>query len=209
MYAGRPVEHGTAEDVFYRPTMPYTMGLLAAVPRPDIGRATRLVPIEGTPPSLLDLPPGCPFAPRCPLVEPRCLDGEPPLVAHGADPLHRAACVRGDEIVQRRLSYIDVYPVPEALPSPYAHVPRDAREPVLEVEDLHGAGAGAAQQAGGQRALASAADGQGRRGREGAGEVAAKGVPGARKPPRGGQAPRRAGREPPAAGRIVAQRRGQ
>ncbi|HEX5048747.1 MAG TPA: ABC transporter ATP-binding protein, partial [Gammaproteobacteria bacterium] len=86
MYAGRPVEYGSADDIFYRPTMPYTMGLLAAVPRPDLGKSRRLVPIEGNPPSLIDLPPGCPFAPRCPMVQDRCLAAEPPLVAHDASP---------------------------------------------------------------------------------------------------------------------------
>jgi peptide/nickel transport system ATP-binding protein len=134
MYAGRPVEHATVDDIFYRPTMPYTMGLLAAVPRPDLDRSRRLVPIEGSPPSLVALPPGCPFAPRCPLVQERCLETEPPLVAHGGS--RRAACVRGAEIESRRLAWSDVFPVPAALPSKFASVPRAERKPVLEVENL-------------------------------------------------------------------------
>ena len=83
MYAGRPIEYGTVADIFYRPTMPYTMGLLAAVPRPDL-RKSRLAPIDGSPPSLVALPPGCPFAPRCPMVIDRCLEREPELVTHSA-----------------------------------------------------------------------------------------------------------------------------
>ncbi|HEX5421184.1 MAG TPA: dipeptide ABC transporter ATP-binding protein [Gammaproteobacteria bacterium] len=136
MYAGRPVERGTADDIFYRPTMPYTMGLLAAVPRPDQSKAARLVPIEGQPPSLVDLPPGCPFAPRCPMVQDRCLEREPPLITHRAENGHPAACVRAGEIETQDLTYSDVFPVPPELPSVFAGVPREQREPVLEVENL-------------------------------------------------------------------------
>ena len=67
MYAGRAVEKGTVEDVFYRARMPYTLGLLGSMPRIDADQKTRLTPIKGSPPSLINLPPGCPFAPRCPL----------------------------------------------------------------------------------------------------------------------------------------------
>jgi peptide/nickel transport system ATP-binding protein len=65
MYGGRIVESGTADDIFYRPQMPYTLGLLASVPRLDQVRAERLDPIPGNPPSPISLPPGCVFAPRC------------------------------------------------------------------------------------------------------------------------------------------------
>jgi oligopeptide/dipeptide ABC transporter ATP-binding protein len=136
MYAGRPVEHGGVEDIFYKPTMPYTMGLLAAVPRPDIGKARRLVPIDGSPPSLIDLPPGCPFAPRCPIVEARCREREPDLVATSTPDSHPAACVRASEIEVRRLKYSDVFPVPAHVPSSLAAVPRAERRAVLEVEGL-------------------------------------------------------------------------
>jgi oligopeptide/dipeptide ABC transporter ATP-binding protein len=136
MYAGRPVEHGTVDDIFYRPTMPYTMGLLAAVPRPDLDRSRRLVPIEGNPPSLVALPPGCPFAPRCPLAQERCVAAEPPLVTHETGAGHRAACVRGAEIEARGLRWSDVFPVPAALPAKFASVPRADRKTVLEVENL-------------------------------------------------------------------------
>src|SRR5690606_26758868 len=64
MYAGRVVEHGAVDDIYYRSTMPYTIGLLGSLPRPDQEEKTALAPVEGNPPSLLDLPAGCPFAPR-------------------------------------------------------------------------------------------------------------------------------------------------
>jgi peptide/nickel transport system ATP-binding protein len=92
MYAGRVVETGTVDDVFYAPRMPYTLGLLGSLPRLDGPRDARLTPILGTPPSLLHLPPGCPFAPRCPMVEDRCRQEEPLLEAAGATTHHRAAC---------------------------------------------------------------------------------------------------------------------
>ncbi|UPK75808.1 ABC transporter ATP-binding protein [Nocardioidaceae bacterium SCSIO 66511] len=136
MYAGRPVERGTVDDIFYRPQMPYTMGLLGAVPRPDQGKAERLVPIEGNPPALVDLPPGCPFAPRCPMVEDRCRTEEPPLLAHQEPEDHVVACVRAGEFVARGLTPTDVFPVPEAPESVVGDAPRSELESVLEVEDL-------------------------------------------------------------------------
>jgi peptide/nickel transport system ATP-binding protein len=91
MYAGKLVETGTTEDVFYRPRMPYTLGLLGSLPRMDLERQERLTPIKGAPPSLLNLPPGCPFTPRCPIAESICDDVEPALepVVGAA---HTAAC---------------------------------------------------------------------------------------------------------------------
>ncbi len=71
MYAGKLVETGTTEDVFYRPRMPYTLGLLGSLPRLDRVHE-RLTPISGAPPSLLNLPPGCPFTPRCPMAQEIC-----------------------------------------------------------------------------------------------------------------------------------------
>ena len=136
MYAGKPVEYGRADDIFYRPMMPYTMGLLAAVPRPDLTMSRRLVPIEGSPPSLIELPPGCPFAPRCPIAEQRCVEAEPPLLASATARDHSTACVRSEEIEQRSLQYSDVFPVPQNLKPILSAVPRAARRPVLEVENL-------------------------------------------------------------------------
>jgi peptide/nickel transport system ATP-binding protein len=65
MYAGRMAEYGTAEDIFDRPGHPYAWGLLSSMPRLDRIRAERLTPIPGTPPSLINVPSGCPFHPRC------------------------------------------------------------------------------------------------------------------------------------------------
>jgi oligopeptide/dipeptide ABC transporter ATP-binding protein len=90
MYAGKLVETGTTEDVFYRPRMPYTLGLLGSLPRLDQQERERLTPIKGSPPSLLNLPPGCPFTPRCPLAEELCDREEPELLPVSTG--HAAAC---------------------------------------------------------------------------------------------------------------------
>jgi oligopeptide/dipeptide ABC transporter ATP-binding protein len=91
MYAGKPVEIGNVDDIYYNPRMPYTLGLLGSLPRLDANRAERLTPIQGAPPSLLRLPPGCPFMPRCPLAREACAEQEPELTATD-DPDHFAAC---------------------------------------------------------------------------------------------------------------------
>jgi peptide/nickel transport system ATP-binding protein len=65
MYAGRAVEYGTAEQIFNDPEHPYTWGLLGSMPRIDRERSARLIPIKGTPPSLINVPNGCAFHPRC------------------------------------------------------------------------------------------------------------------------------------------------
>jgi oligopeptide/dipeptide ABC transporter ATP-binding protein len=96
MYAGRPVEIGSVEDIYYEPRMPYTLGLLGSLPRLDASTPERLTPIVGSPPSLLNMPPGCPFAPRCPLHIPECDEAEPPLFQVG--PGHNAACIRTEKV---------------------------------------------------------------------------------------------------------------
>jgi peptide/nickel transport system ATP-binding protein len=70
MYAGKCVEYGSSQAVFRAPEHPYTWGLLSSVPRVDRERLERLVPIKGSPPSLINVPRGCAFHPRCP-YEPR------------------------------------------------------------------------------------------------------------------------------------------
>jgi peptide/nickel transport system ATP-binding protein len=80
MYAGRVVEAGSVEEIFYAPRMPYTLGLLGSLPRLDV-RVPRLHPISGAPPSAISMPPGCPFTPRCPLAAAVCETDEPPLAA--------------------------------------------------------------------------------------------------------------------------------
>ncbi|WP_101786813.1 ABC transporter ATP-binding protein [Nonomuraea indica] len=69
MYAGKCIEYGTTEDIFYRPEHPYTWGLLGSMPRLDREPTERLLPIKGSPPSLINVPPGCAFHPRCPYAE--------------------------------------------------------------------------------------------------------------------------------------------
>jgi oligopeptide transport system ATP-binding protein len=90
MYAGRIVESAPARELYARPRHPYTRGLLDSVPRLDSDRRRRLVPIEGQPPDLANLPPGCAFAPRCSRVMERCLV-ERPALEQVAD-RHRRAC---------------------------------------------------------------------------------------------------------------------
>ncbi len=133
MYAGKLVETGTVDDVFYRPRMPYTLGLLGSLPRPDLGAHQALTPIEGNPPSLVKLPVGCPFAPRCPLRTERCTEVEPELVRH--DGLHSSACHRSDEVERRRIAGVDVFPALRVTDS-LAQSPRDQRPAVLAVHGL-------------------------------------------------------------------------
>ncbi|WP_372698209.1 dipeptide ABC transporter ATP-binding protein [Arthrobacter sp. JSM 101049] len=135
MYAGKPVERGVVDDLFESPQMPYTMGLLAAVPRPDRSTSGPLVPIEGNPPSPVVIPPGCPFAPRCPIAIDACTTTEPPLVGHGGPHPHDAACIRAGEIVDEGRKYTDVFPIPE-LPPREVMAPRQEREKVLAVDGL-------------------------------------------------------------------------
>ncbi|MDR0905179.1 MAG: ABC transporter ATP-binding protein [Oscillospiraceae bacterium] len=78
MYAGKIVETGSVADIFYRPRHPYTLGLLASMPRVDAQEYERLVPIEGTPVDMLNPPPGCAFAPRCEKCMNICIKADPP-----------------------------------------------------------------------------------------------------------------------------------
>ncbi|GAA5191768.1 oligopeptide ABC transporter ATP-binding protein OppD [Ferrimonas gelatinilytica] len=78
MYAGRTMEYGTTDQVFYQPTHPYTRGLLSAIPRLD-SEESALPTIPGNPPNLLDLPPGCPFSARCSFANVRCRSVAPTL----------------------------------------------------------------------------------------------------------------------------------
>jgi peptide/nickel transport system ATP-binding protein len=135
MYAGRPVETGSVDDIFYRPRMPYTLGLLGSLPRLDRAERQPLTPVEGNPPSLVDLPPGCPFAPRCPMRLSVCLELEPSLdlTRH---PGHRAACHRHPEIEEQGLTATDVFPAPVAGEPPVARLPRQDRTSVMEVDGL-------------------------------------------------------------------------
>lgn len=90
MYAGRVVETAPAAELYARPRHPYTRGLMASVPKLDGDTGRRLVPIEGQPPDLAALPPGCAFAPRCAHATDRCRDERPELRELGAQ--QRIAC---------------------------------------------------------------------------------------------------------------------
>jgi peptide/nickel transport system ATP-binding protein len=113
MYAGRIVETGTVEEVFRAPSMPYTIGLLRSMPNLATAGHTRLVPLEGRPPQLANLGPGCPFAPRCPVAVDACLTTEPPLTPIAGNELNAAACLRVGEIASGALNRAKLYPVPE------------------------------------------------------------------------------------------------
>jgi peptide/nickel transport system ATP-binding protein len=91
MYAGRVVERGTKRDLFYDPQMPYTWGLLGSIPRLDRPKPKRLASIKGAPPSLINLPRGCKFRPRCPHAFDKCTD-EPDLVNRVEEPGHLDRC---------------------------------------------------------------------------------------------------------------------
>ena len=103
MYAGRKVEEAPVEELFARPRHPYTVGLMASVPKlgraAREGRRERLMEIPGLVPPLSNLPAGCAFAPRCPFVEPRCRTDYPPLET--VAPGHVAACWRSEEVLSR------------------------------------------------------------------------------------------------------------
>ncbi|MGC0252327.1 dipeptide ABC transporter ATP-binding protein [Pseudactinotalea sp. Z1748] len=134
MYAGRAVEEGSTEDVFANPSMPYTMGLIAAVPRLDVSAEHALATIPGRPPNLVDPPTGCTFAPRCPLATEKCEQGEPDLlpIKPGSD--HSAACVRLDETVHADAQ--EVYGVKRMPRSQIEELPRSEREVVLAADNL-------------------------------------------------------------------------
>ena len=136
MYAGRIVEHGDANDIFYRSRMPYTVGLLGSLPRPDMSSDEPLTPVEGNPPSLLHLPPGCPFAARCPIADDECLTTEPDLLP--TDKLdHYSACHKvrfladgGDPYEERTRA------IAEEVREVRQHIDRTDRNVVLAVNDL-------------------------------------------------------------------------
>src|SRR3954462_7869362 len=93
MYAGRIVERATADRIFAAPEHPYTWGLLSSIPRLDSPRDEELVPIAGRPPSLINLPGGCSFHPRCPYVRPDHMKIDPALEPVPDNPRHKVACL--------------------------------------------------------------------------------------------------------------------
>ncbi len=140
MYAGKPVETGSVDDIYYNPRMPYTMGLLGAVPRVDIAEKTSLVPIEGIPPNLVHTPTGCSFAPRCPLASDSCLQGEPELWAVAGENLdggmpHKAACIKTDSL-GLEVDVHEIFRAPAVPVSRFDAIPREERRTVLELRDV-------------------------------------------------------------------------
>ncbi|WP_456283209.1 ABC transporter ATP-binding protein [Microbacterium sp. JZ101] len=136
MYAGKPIEQASAVDLFDDTRMPYTIGLLGAIPRVDKKEKQPLVAIKGNPPLLIDLPDACPFADRCPIVLDACRVGEPELLQVSGDADHRAACIRADEIHAGLIGGRPVYPVPVIPESDLVRTPREERKTVLEVSHL-------------------------------------------------------------------------
>ena len=93
MYLGNLVETGATADVFERPQHPYTRILLSSLPSLDPDNPSRRELLEGDPPTPIDPPPGCPFAPRCPEVQERCRGEKPALINHGdVNSTHSSAC---------------------------------------------------------------------------------------------------------------------
>ena len=139
MYAGKPVEQAPVRELFHKTRMPYSIGLLGAIPRVDKAEKEPLTPIKGNPPLLIDLPDACPFADRCPIVIDACRTKEPELlpVHTGSAADHRAACIRADEIEDGgMLGGLPVYPVREVPESDLTRLPREERPVTLEVKNL-------------------------------------------------------------------------
>ncbi|WP_029265001.1 MULTISPECIES: ABC transporter ATP-binding protein [unclassified Microbacterium] len=139
MYAGKPVEQAPVRELFHQTRMPYSIGLLGAIPRVDKAEKEPLTPIKGNPPLLINLPDACPFADRCPIVMDACRTREPELlpVLTGGGEEHRAACIRANEITDGGLlGGLPVYPVREAPESELTRLPREERPITLEVKNL-------------------------------------------------------------------------
>ena len=90
MYAGKPVEFGTADEIFYHPVHPYTWGLMRSIPEQVTNEKKPLTPIKGNPPSLVNVPEGCSFSPRCPYATELCRAEKPPVYTEPSG--HYARC---------------------------------------------------------------------------------------------------------------------
>ncbi|MDJ0752751.1 MAG: ABC transporter ATP-binding protein [Ardenticatenaceae bacterium] len=130
MYAGRIIEMGPVRDLYVETSHPYTLGLLESIPTLE-GTQERLVPIEGSPPNLLEPSGPCPFAPRCRFVVDRCRSENPPLIEVAPD--HFSACWEWSRVKEEAA-------VQNLGPEKTAEGPSDGRsadqEPILEVRDL-------------------------------------------------------------------------
>ena len=139
MYAGKVVETSDVFSTFAHPQMPYTIGLLGAVPRLDAAVGEPLVPIEGAPPSMVNLPTQCQFVSRCPVALPRCHEEEPTLTATTTstdERAHQVACHRSDEISDGHIDGHLVFPLPELAVAEHITIAREDREVVINVDGL-------------------------------------------------------------------------
>jgi oligopeptide transport system ATP-binding protein len=112
MYAGFIVEEAPVGEIYAKPYHPYTLGLLRSIPRLDLGRQKRLVPIEGLPPDLLEPPVHCPFAARCAFVKERCWEENPPLET--VEPGRRVACFYWKEVGETAIRVVQTADVTTA-----------------------------------------------------------------------------------------------
>lgn len=101
MYAGKTVEFSTVDNIYYRPLHPYTLGLMNSITRLDEEKKGRLKPIEGSPPSLIDLPRGCTFRDRCVYSKDECRRKYPSLIEIEEE--HFVACFKSKEILENRI----------------------------------------------------------------------------------------------------------
>ncbi|MDR4888663.1 ABC transporter ATP-binding protein [Fredinandcohnia sp. QZ13] len=104
MYAGEIVETGSVEDIFSKPTHPYTKGLLKSVPRLDMDKHEKLSTITGTPPDLLDPPKGCSFYPRCEMAMKVCAEHKPEF--EGVSPTQYSACWLNHPMAKNRMHFV-------------------------------------------------------------------------------------------------------
>jgi oligopeptide/dipeptide ABC transporter ATP-binding protein len=104
MYAGKIIERGDAKEIYRNPRHPYTVGLLKSVPRLDLPRRAKLDPIEGQPPDLINLPPGCAFRDRCRWAVDKCATETPPLMEVGGG--HLTACWQADQLGPATLDFL-------------------------------------------------------------------------------------------------------
>jgi peptide/nickel transport system ATP-binding protein len=192
MYAGRIVERAPTDRIFAVPEHPYTWGLLRSIPRLDAERDDELVPIAGRPPSLINLPGGCSFHPRCPYVQPRHREVQPQLVAVPGSGGHAVACLLEHETRARLWQALRDGAVLEHADEPLAEIAGEAAD----------AGEAALAEDAGEAAPAAELAGEAARARDAgeaaAGEAAPAGEASAGEGARGSAPVELAGEAPPA-----------
>ena len=108
MYAGKVIERGNAREIYSNPRHPYTVGLLRSVPRLDLPRRAKLDPIEGQPPDLINLPPGCSFRDRCRWAIDKCATDSPELMESSEG--HLSACWRAEDLGASAIDFLESAP---------------------------------------------------------------------------------------------------